>query len=90
MEIYDRLHSPSRFHVGPPETEVVHTWKEKKRLIRPNLPSVYGRPSRKSKQADHFSMVGNQRSWSQLTLKTGVREETQPDESTTSLDILKV
>lgn len=29
-------------------------------------------------------MVGNQRSWSQLTLKTGVREETQPDEPTTS------
>lgn len=68
----------------------LYTRGRKKRLIRPNLPSVYGRPSRKSKQADHFSMVGNQRSWSQLTLKTGIREETQPNESTTSLDILKI
>lgn len=86
----DFIHSQDSMLVLQKLKLYTRTKKRKKRLIRPNLPSVYGRPSRKSKQADHFSMVGNQRSWSQLTLKTGVREGTQPDESTTSLDILKI
>lgn len=54
MEVNDRLHSPSRIHASPPETDVVHI-RKKKRLMRPNLPSLYGTPSRKSKQADPLS-----------------------------------
>lgn len=54
MEVSDRLHSPSRIHADPPETDVV-TYGRKKRLMRPNLPSLYGTPSRKSKQADPLS-----------------------------------
>lgn len=34
---------------------MLYTYGRKKRLMRPNLPSLYGTPSRKSKQADPLS-----------------------------------
>lgn len=34
---------------------MLYTHGRKKRLMRPNLPSLYGTPSRKSKQADPLS-----------------------------------